>query len=183
MRFFLLNSDCDWKKLKEFMDEGTGTVEYANVMSGADGRSRGFGTVRYATVADAEYAIENINGSDMGGRELIVREDNGGKGAGEGGGRGRGGGRGGGFRDSPFGGKGGKGGKGKGKGKGGKGKGGGRPPKSKEGLDDDLDSYFGSKDAPEGVKSKKEEASKGGLDDDLDSYFAAKSAPAEPAAE
>ena len=53
----------------------------------------------------------------------------------------------------------------------------------KESLDDDLDSYFGSKDAPEGVKSKKEEASKGGLDDDLDSYFAAKSAPAEPAAE
>merc|ERR1719238_1095315 len=91
-------------------------------MSGADGRSRGFGTVRYATVADAEYAIENINGSDMGGRELIVREDNGGKGAGEGGGRGRGGGRGGGFRDSPFGGKG--------------------------GLDDDLDSYFAAKSAP-----------------------------------
>ena len=45
-------------------------------------------------------------------------------------------------------------------------------------LDDDLDSYFGNKDAPSAVREKKQgqkaAVDKGSLDDDLDSYFAAK---------
>lgn len=124
--------DCDWKQLKDFMAEG-GSVVRADVKTGEDGRSRGFGIVRFATAEDAEYAIENLNGCDMDGRELIVRLDNGGKGSGEGGG---------GFAGGRGSGKGKGGGKGGGKGKGGKGKGGGKGgrPKSKESLDDDLDS-------------------------------------------
>ena len=48
-----------------------------------------------------------------------------------------------------------------------------------ESIDDDLDSYWTNKDAPEAARAKKVEASKGSLDDDLDSYFAAKSSKAE----
>ena len=166
----------DWKQLKDYMAEG-GSVVRADVKTGEDGRSRGFGIVVYSSADEAEYAIANLNGCDLGGREIIVRLDNGGKGGGEGGGKG--GGRGGGKGE----GKGGKGG-GKGKGKGGKGKGKGDKPRSKDDLDDDLDSYMGgkgeSKDAPEATRSKKVEkvaASASNLDDDLDSYFAAKAAP------
>jgi len=159
--------DCDWKQLKDYMADG-GSVVRADVKTGEDGRSRGFGIVVYSSAEEAEYAIANLNGCDLGGREIIVRLDNGGKGGGEGGGKG--GGRGGGKGE----GKGG-GGKGKGKGKGGKGKGG--KPRSKDDLDDDLDSYWTGKDAPEATRSKKVAASASNLDDDLDSYFAAK-APA-----
>ena len=81
----------------------------ADVKTGEDGRSRGFGIVRYDSAEAAQTAVDNLNGTDLGGRELIVRLDNGGKGGGRG-------------DDSRGSGKGG--GKGKGKGDGGKGKGG-----------------------------------------------------------
>jgi RNA recognition motif-containing protein len=137
--------DCDWKQLKDYMTEG-GSVVRADVKTGEDGRSRGFGIVTFASAEDAEYAVENLNGCDMGGRELIVRADNGGKGGGEGGGRG-GGGRGGGRGFDGGRGKGSKGG-GKGGGKGGKGGGKGGKPKSKDALDDDLDSVRVSRQGP-----------------------------------
>ena len=76
--------DADWRQLKDFMAEG-GSVLHADVKTGEDGRSRGFGIVKFASAEDAEYAIENLNGCDLGGREVIVRMDHGGKGGGEGG--------------------------------------------------------------------------------------------------
>jgi RNA recognition motif-containing protein len=84
-----------------------GTVEAANVIEDRDtGRSRGFGFVEMATREEAEAAIAQFNGKEVGGRALTVnearpREDRGGGGGrggfgGGGGGRGGGGGGGGG---------------------------------------------------------------------------------------
>jgi len=166
----------------------------ANVKTGEDGRSRGFGIVVYNDPYAAQQAIDSLGGTDLGGREILVRADRGGggKGKGEGKGEGKGG------KGKGKGGKG-DGGKGKGKGKGGK-------PRSASDLDDDLDSYFTSKGgsgeggegggdegetAPKRGKGKgggkgkgkgkteREPATTGGLDDDLDSYFAQKKAATE----
>lgn len=67
------------------------------------GEPRGFGFVEISNDADAERAIQTLNGKDFLGRTLVVNEarprreggGGGGAGGGGGGGRGRGGGRGG----------------------------------------------------------------------------------------
>jgi len=75
-----------------------GTVESAKVVEDRDtGRSRGFGFVEMASSEEAMAAIEQFNGQDLDGRNLVVnearpREEGGGGGRG---GRGGGGGRGG----------------------------------------------------------------------------------------
>jgi RNA recognition motif-containing protein len=86
---------------------GFGSVLSAKVIVDRDsGRSKGFGFVELESDADAAQAIERLNGSDMGGRALIVSEARpqapresrgfgGGGGGGGYGGGGRGGGRGG----------------------------------------------------------------------------------------
>lgn len=77
-----------------------GTVESAKVIEDRDtGRSRGFGFVEMATQEEAQAAIEQFNGEDFEGRNIVVnearpREDRGG---GRGGGRNRGHGGGGGY--------------------------------------------------------------------------------------
>ena len=79
-----------------------GTVESATVVEDRDtGRSRGFGFVEMASKEEGEKAIEQFNGTDLGGRSLTVnearpREDRGGRGGGGGGRGGYGGNRGGG---------------------------------------------------------------------------------------
>jgi len=76
-----------------------GTVESAKVVEDRDtGRSRGFGFVEMASSEEAMAAIEQFNGQDLDGRNLVVnearpREEGGG--GGSRGGRGGGGGRGG----------------------------------------------------------------------------------------
>jgi RNA recognition motif-containing protein len=81
-----------------------GTVETASVVEDRDtGRSRGFGFVEMSSREEGEAAIQQLNGKEIGGRNLNVneakpREDRGGGGGrgGNGGGRsGGGGGRGG----------------------------------------------------------------------------------------
>ena len=74
------------------------------------GQSRGFGFVEYASEADAQRAIEAMNGADLDGRSLTVnvarpRAEGGGRGGGGGDRRGGGGGGGGGG-DRPRGGRG-----------------------------------------------------------------------------
>ena len=75
-----------------------GEVVSANIITDrGTGQSRGFGFVEMANEAEADAAIEALNGKDHAGRALTVneakpREDHGGRG---GGGRGRGGGGGG----------------------------------------------------------------------------------------
>ena len=109
-----------------------GTVESAKVVEDRDtGRSRGFGFVEMASAEEAQAAIEQFNGQDFDGRNLVVnearpREEGGGNRGGGGGGRGGYGGGGGGGRGGSGGGGGGRGGSGGGGGgRGGSGGGGG----------------------------------------------------------
>jgi RNA recognition motif-containing protein len=75
-----------------------GTVQSAQVIMDRDaGRSKGFGFVEMSSDAEAQAAIQALNGAEVGGRSLTVneakpREDRGGGRGGYGGGGGGGGG-------------------------------------------------------------------------------------------
>lgn len=60
-----------WLELKELFAE-YGEVERADIAQGADGRSRGFGTVRFTTADAATAAIEKMDRSELEGRSLAV---------------------------------------------------------------------------------------------------------------
>ncbi|MDT0631755.1 RNA-binding protein [Rubrivirga sp. S365] len=81
--------------------EAFGSVDSATVIKDRDtGRSRGFGFVEMPNKEEAETAIEQLNGTEMGGRPLTVNEarPRGERSGGGGGGGGyRGGGGGGGY--------------------------------------------------------------------------------------
>ena len=78
--------------------EAYGTVDKATIiMDRETGRSRGFGFVEMTNDSEASQAIEEMNGTDFGGRTLTVneakpREERGGGGGGRSGGYGGGGG-------------------------------------------------------------------------------------------
>src|SRR5437868_1403380 len=80
--------------------EAYGTVERVNLITDRDtGQARGFGFVEMSVNAEADRAIAELNGKELGGRALNVnearpKED---RGFGGGGGNKRGGGGGGGF--------------------------------------------------------------------------------------
>lgn len=86
-----------------FSDAGVGTVVTATViMDKFTGRSKGFGFVEMSSDEEAQAAVAKVNGTDLGGRAIVVNEARpmqdrkpGGFGGGGGGG-GRGGYRGGG---------------------------------------------------------------------------------------
>ena len=80
--------------------EAFGSVDSATVIKDRDtGRSRGFGFVEMSNDDEARAAIENLNGTEMGGRPLTVNEARPrGERSGGGGGGNRGGGGGGGYR-------------------------------------------------------------------------------------
>src|SRR5260370_5958900 len=105
-------SDSDLQQ----MFEAHGTVQSAQVIMDRDtGRSKGFGFVEMGSDAEAQAAINAMNGNEIDGRALTVNEARPKEGGGGGGGRGgRGGGYGGG------GGRGGRGGGGGGYGRGGR---------------------------------------------------------------
>jgi RNA recognition motif-containing protein len=87
------------EELESFFSSA-GTVESATVVSDRDsGRSRGFGFVEMSSPDEASKAIAELNGRDLGGRQINVSEANeraprpgGGGGGGGGGGRPAGGG-------------------------------------------------------------------------------------------
>ncbi|OGE80864.1 MAG: RNA-binding protein [Candidatus Doudnabacteria bacterium RIFCSPHIGHO2_01_FULL_43_23] len=52
-----------------------GAVSSANIiMDKFSGRSKGFGFVEFENDADADKAVEQFNGSELGGRKLVVNE-------------------------------------------------------------------------------------------------------------
>lgn len=63
-----------WQDLKDRFRE-SGNVVYSNVMKDEEGRSKGWGIVEYETPEEALVAIQTLNGADMGGRRILVRED------------------------------------------------------------------------------------------------------------
>lgn len=86
------------------MFEAYGEVSRASIVTDRDtGRSRGFGFVEMPDDSAAMSAIEALNGTEMGGRNITVNEarpkTERGSGGGRGGRGGYGGGRGGGGRD------------------------------------------------------------------------------------
>ncbi len=123
-----LSFDTSGSDLEQIFGE-FGTVESATVVEDRDtGRSRGFGFVELSSNEEGQNAIEQLNGKEVGGRQLTVNEAKprenraGGGGGGRGGYGGGGGGRGG---YGGGGGRGGSGGGGYGGGGGGRGGGGG----------------------------------------------------------
>jgi len=81
-----LSYDVAWQDLKDHMREA-GEVVYVEIMALPDGRSKGCGTVQYATAQQARNAIATLNNTELSGRSLFVREDReGNKPAGGGGG-------------------------------------------------------------------------------------------------
>jgi RNA recognition motif-containing protein len=79
-----------------FSADGRNVTEVHVVMDRETGRPRGFAFVEMASDQDAQSAIEALNGSSLGGRQLTVNEARERTGGGGGGGGGRGGGGGGG---------------------------------------------------------------------------------------
>src|SRR5262245_24158997 len=81
----------------EALFAAAGTVESATVVNDREtGRSRGFGFVEMSTAGEANKAIQELNGRDVGGRQINVseaKERESGGGGGGGGRRGGGGGR------------------------------------------------------------------------------------------
>lgn len=63
-----------WKELRPMFEE-CGGIDRAEVVYGRDGRSRGYGTVRFETVEAAQSAIEKFHGSECEGRTLTVKLD------------------------------------------------------------------------------------------------------------
>lgn len=62
------------QQLKEHFS-AAGTVESATVISDKfSGRSKGFGFVEMSTDEEAQKAVEMFNGSDLGGRNIVVNE-------------------------------------------------------------------------------------------------------------
>lgn len=63
-----------WKELRPIF-EGCGTIERADVVYGRDGRSRGYGTIQFASQEEAQAAIDQFNGTELEGRTLSVKID------------------------------------------------------------------------------------------------------------
>ena len=63
-----------WKELKPIF-EGCGTIERADVVYGRDGRSRGYGTVKFSSQEEAQAAIDQFNGTELESRTMSVKID------------------------------------------------------------------------------------------------------------
>ncbi|SPO25578.1 uncharacterized protein UTRI_03297_B [Ustilago trichophora] len=65
---------CQWQDLKDLF-RAAGNIQRADVAIGPDGRSRGFGTVLFATQEDAQNAVRLYHGYEYSGRTLKVHFD------------------------------------------------------------------------------------------------------------
>lgn len=65
---------CSWQDLKDFFKE-SGEVIRADVLHFPDGRSRGAGTVLFATPEAAQACVDTMNDKDFQGRPVAVKLD------------------------------------------------------------------------------------------------------------
>ncbi|KAI9312562.1 hypothetical protein BX666DRAFT_1819896, partial [Dichotomocladium elegans] len=65
---------CQWQDVKDLF-RNAGNILRADVVQDSNGRSRGFGTVLYATHEDANKAIAMYDGYEFHGRQLRVHFD------------------------------------------------------------------------------------------------------------
>ncbi|GLE10894.1 hypothetical protein PINS_up023166, partial [Pythium insidiosum] len=66
----------NWQELKDHFREA-GDVEHVEIPQLSDGKSRGYGIVRFVHPDDAMHAIDRFNGTELKGRTIIVRHDRG----------------------------------------------------------------------------------------------------------
>lgn len=69
-----LSWSVSWRELKDHM-KSVGDVLRADVLTSYDGRSKGCGIVEYASAAEAQKAVEELNNTELMGRQIFVRED------------------------------------------------------------------------------------------------------------
>jgi RNA recognition motif-containing protein len=67
--------EVGWQDLKDHMKSTGLDVKIANVLIGPDGRSKGCGIVEFHTAEDAQKAVEQLNDTELRGRQIFVRED------------------------------------------------------------------------------------------------------------
>lgn len=65
----------EWQDLKDLCKQ-YGDVNYADVPTNEEGKSRGFGLVEFSNMDDAQNCIDNLHGMLLDGRDLEVRFDN-----------------------------------------------------------------------------------------------------------
>eukprot|EP01013_Petalomonas_cantuscygni_P029228 TRINITY_DN5418_c0_g4_i1.p1 TRINITY_DN5418_c0_g4~~TRINITY_DN5418_c0_g4_i1.p1 ORF type:complete len:637 (+),score=25.96 TRINITY_DN5418_c0_g4_i1:237-2147(+) len=75
-RVFVLNLrfDVSWQDLKDHMRK-IGPVVRADILTHADGSSKGSAVVEFVAEADARRAISELSGTELRGRKIFVRED------------------------------------------------------------------------------------------------------------
>eukprot|EP00210_Caulerpa_lentillifera_P007282 g6962.t2 len=64
-----------WRELKDFFNQSVGGAAHADIVLGHDGRSRGWGTVRFESPEAAQKAIEVLNDTTLEGRRIGVKFD------------------------------------------------------------------------------------------------------------
>eukprot|EP00746_Dinoflagellata_sp_MGD_P120378 gnl/MRDRNA2_/MRDRNA2_55935_c0_seq1.p1 gnl/MRDRNA2_/MRDRNA2_55935_c0~~gnl/MRDRNA2_/MRDRNA2_55935_c0_seq1.p1 ORF type:complete len:234 (-),score=51.48 gnl/MRDRNA2_/MRDRNA2_55935_c0_seq1:8-709(-) len=69
-----LDWNTSWQDLKDHM-RSAGDVKFADVPRNPKGQSKGYGIIEYASAADAKNAIETLNNTWLGERDIFVRED------------------------------------------------------------------------------------------------------------
>lgn len=78
-RLSILASDS-WPTLPHFYSQDyfkqVGHVKFVEIPEDAQGRSKGYATVRFASEQGADRAIDEFNNTELDGRTIVVREDN-----------------------------------------------------------------------------------------------------------
>lgn len=69
-----LSWDTTDAKLSEFFSQAGGVVSASVVMDRYSGKSRGFGFVEMASDAEADQAVQKLNGQMLDGRTIVVNE-------------------------------------------------------------------------------------------------------------
>jgi len=69
-----LNYEMKWMQLKDAMKKH-GTVEHVEIFTDNTGNSIGSGVVEFSNAEDAARAIKEMDGTDVGGRKIYLRED------------------------------------------------------------------------------------------------------------